>query len=122
MDWNNVLGRVIEISIPIIAAFLIPIAKKAARAFERRVKLDTDAEEQKAIDKAIEEAVRATEENFKGKTRAPVLPSIQVPIGGTRSDDKENMAVKIASKSILLDESTLRDKIKAKVNLMYNDK
>ena len=107
MDWNDILGKVIEVSIPIIAAFLIPVAKRAVRAFERRVKLDADAEEQRAIDKAVEEAVRATEEIFKGQTGA--------------NEKKENNALGIASKSVALDQQTLREKIKAKVNKIYNE-
>ena len=108
--------KIAEIAVPVILGGALTYGGKLARAWmilqEKKLELQITEIERLKVDKAIDDAVRAVEEESRTSD-----------IG---SADKENLAIAKFKSAVpeasAIDEPILRQKIKAKVNAKFNDK
>jgi hypothetical protein len=119
---NNVVDFAVKLVVPIILAFGFILVKKGCQIISKKFNVEISAKEWEIIDRLVEEAVRAVEED----SRTSALSS----------DDKEELALAKIKQSFLVppsngrinngepgnpcDESVLRTKVKACVNKLYN--
>lgn len=109
--------KIAEIAIPVIIGGALTYGGRLAKAWitlqEKKLQLEASELEAKKVDEAIDEAVRATEEEGRANI-------------SLKSEDKENLAMSkaraIAPEIGSIDEPVLRQKIKAKVNAKFNDR
>ncbi len=110
--WDGILNVAIKLAIPAILTLGFILVKKGCQILSRKLDIEISTKEREIIDRVIEEAVRAVEEDSKAKVLS--------------SEDKEELAlakVKQTSEiesSSKVNESTLRNKIRACVNKLYN--
>jgi len=108
-------GKIVEIAIPVIIGGALTYGGKLAKAWiglqEKKLELETAELEAKRIDKAIDDAVRAVEEEGRGNT-------------ALKSENKEELAIAkaktLAPEISNIDEPVIRQKIKSSVNEQYN--
>jgi hypothetical protein len=109
---NNVVDFAVKLVVPIILAFGFILVKKGCQVISKKFNVEISAKEWEIIDRLVEEAVRAVEED----SRTSALSS----------DDKEELALAKIKQSFNgepgnpCDESVLRTKVKACVNKLYN--
>ena len=109
---DNIIDFVIKLAVPTILAFSFILVKKGCQIISKRFNIEISEKEWEIINRMVEESVRAVEED----SRTSALSS----------DDKEELALAKIRQSCngetgnLCDESTLRTKVKACVNKLYN--
>ena len=112
--WDGVLNVAVKFAIPALLAFGFILVKKGCQVLSRKLDVEISAKEWEFLDRIVEESVRAVEEDSK--------------TGLLSSGDKEELALsKIkqtqkAESNEKFDDSTLRNKIRACVNKLYNHK
>ena len=110
--WDGILNVAIKLAIPAILTLGFILVKKGCQILSRKLDVEISTKEWEIIDRVVEEAVRAVEEDG----RANLLSS----------GDKEELALtKLKQTSEIesnnkLDDPTLRNKIRACVNKLYN--
>jgi len=110
--WDSILDFSIKLVVPAIAAFSFILVKKGCQIISRKLDIEVSAKEWEIIDRFVEEAVRAVEEDSKVKSLS--------------SEEKEELALtRIKGSSVKgfvggFDESLLRTKVRACVNKLYN--
>lgn len=106
--------KIAEIAIPVIIGGALTYGGKLAKAWiglqEKKLELETAEIERKKIDRAVDESVRAVEEESRRS--------------GMDSPEKEELAIAKIKNTIPeiknIDEPSLRQKIKASVNTIFN--
>jgi len=109
---DNIIDFAIKLAVPTILAFSFILVKKGCQIISKKFDVEITEREWEIINRMVEESVRAVEED----SRTSALSS----------DDKEELALAKIKQSFngnpdsLCDESTLRTKVKACVNKLYN--
>jgi len=107
---DGVLDFAIKLAVPTLLAFGFVLVKRGCQIISKKLNVEISAKEWEIIDRLVEEAVRAVEED----SRTSVLSS----------EDKEELALTRITQSVkvgnICDESALRTKVRAWVNKLYN--
>jgi hypothetical protein len=109
---DGILDLAIKLAVPTILAFGFVLAKKGCQIISKKLDVDISAKEWEFIDRLVEEAVRAVEEDSRTSTLS--------------SGDKEELALARIKQSFggecnsSCSELTLRTKVRAWVNKLYN--
>lgn len=109
---NDLLDVAVKLAIPTITALAIILIKKGCQIVSKKLNVEVSVREWELIDKIVEEAVRAVEEDSR--------------TGSLSSDDKEELALARIRQSFdkgfvnSYEESMIRTKVRACVNRLYN--
>ncbi|HGE72286.1 TPA: hypothetical protein ENX78_15710 [Candidatus Poribacteria bacterium] len=109
---DDLLDIVVKLAVPTISAFAIILVKKGCQIISKKLNVDVSAREWELIERIVEEAVRAVEEDSRMRNLS--------------SDDKEELALARIRQSFdkgsvdPYEESIIRTKVRACVNRLYN--
>ncbi len=109
---NDLLDVAVKLAIPTFTALAIILIKKGCQVISKKLNVEVSTKEWELIDKIVEEAVRAVEEDSRAATLS--------------SDDKEELALARIRQSLdkgfgnPYEESMIRTKVRACVNRLYN--
>jgi len=105
---DAILDILVKLAMPAVLALGFILIKKVCSLLAKKLDVEISDKEQVLIDNIIDMAVRATEENTKTNKMS--------------SDEKENMALRIALNDIKvkIPEVTLRNRIKARVSTLWH--
>lgn len=108
--WDGFLDYAVKLVVPTLLAFSFVLVKKGCQVISRKLDVEISAKEWEILDKLVEESVRAVEEDSKANLLS--------------SQDKEELALTRIKQSFgnnsKFEESTLRTKVRACVNKLYN--
>jgi len=109
---DNILDVAVKLIVPTISAFGFILIKKGCQILSKKLDVEVNAKEWELIERIVEEAVRAVEEDGRTKTLS--------------SEDKEELALARIKQSFKngfgnpYEESAIRIKVRACVNKLYN--
>jgi hypothetical protein len=109
---DSLLDVAVKLVVPTVTAFGFILIKKGCQILSKKLDVEVNAKEWELIERIVEEAVRAVEEDSRTNTLS--------------SEDKEELALARIRQSFKngfgnpYEESVIRIKVKACVNKLYN--